>query len=295
MTKPALLVFGTSGQVALALQERASQSGIDLVAVGRQDADLTDPDAPEAVIERLAAGRVVVNGAAYTAVDQAETDAETAHAVNAAAPGRMAKACAERTLAFIHLSTDYVFDGRKQGAYVETDPVSPRSVYGRTKLEGEQAVTAAGGRSAILRTAWVYSPFGKNFVRTMLRVGAERNTLRVVHDQRGSPTSAHDIADAILVAAGALARNETVSGLYHLAGSGEASWAEFAEGVFKLASARGGPSATVERITTADYPTPAPRPGNSRLDCTKFEAAFGYRSPHWLQSLESVIDRLHQT
>jgi dTDP-4-dehydrorhamnose reductase len=294
MSHTPILMFGKTGQVAQALTERCAALGLDLVSLGREDADLTDLASLRDTISRHGEGRVVVNAAAYTAVDQAESGEELAHAVNAAAPTAMAQACRAQDLAFIHLSTDYVFDGSKSSPYREADPVSPQSAYGRTKLAGEQGVGATGARAAVIRTSWVYSPFGKNFVKTMLRVGAQRDELTVVADQHGGPTSAHDIADAILAAAPRLLADSSRAGLYHLSGSGEASWADFAEAIFEEAAPHGGPWPVVRRITTSEYPTPAPRPANSVLECSKMEAGFGYRAPHWRESLKTVIARLYE-
>lgn len=294
MSHTPILMFGKTGQVAQALTERCARLGVDIISLGREDADLTDPVSLRNMISRHGEGRVVVNAAAYTAVDQAESEEALAHAVNAAAPAAMAQACQAQGLTFIHLSTDYVFDGSKSGAYLETDPVAPQSAYGRTKLAGEAGVGASGARAAVFRTSWVYSPFGKNFVKTMLRVGAQRDELTVVADQHGGPTSAHDIADGILAAAPRLQADASMAGVYHLSGSGEASWADFAEAVFEEAAPHGGPRPAVRRITTSEYPTPAPRPANSVLDCSKMEADFGYRAPHWRESLAAVIARLYE-
>lgn len=292
MRAPTIFMFGKSGQVARAMTERCAEKGIVLKALGREDADLMDPAALRLPISEAPDGAVVVNAAAYTAVDQAEEDQETAYAVNETAPGVMAQGCAARGLPFIHLSTDYVFNGAKDGAYVEDDATDPLGVYGASKLAGEKAVLAAGGRFVIIRTSWVYSPFGRNFVKTMLRVGAERDELRVVDDQIGAPTSAHDIADAILAAAGKLAAGVGETGIFHMTGAGEASWADFADTIFEKQAPRWGRRPVVTRILTADYPTPARRPLNSRLDCEKFERAFGYRPPDWRESLAKILDRL---
>lgn len=291
MSRP-LFIFGRTGQVATALAERCEAHSLRHDCVGRDRADLTDAEAVTAAIAGCPADAVVVNAAAYTAVDQAESEPDAAFAINRDAPGVMAQACAARDLAFIHLSTDYVFDGTADRPYREDDPVNPQSVYGRSKLEGEARVFAAGGRAVVMRTAWVYSPFGKNFVKTMLRFGAERDEMRVVDDQRGSPTSAHDIADAICAAAPRLAETPEAAGLYHLTGSGEGSWADLADAVFEDLRARQGRRPVLHRITTADYPTPAARPANSRLDSTRFETQFGYRAPDWPVSLGEVLGRL---
>ena len=254
-----ILVIGRSGQVATALVERAGPHRV--VALGRPEADLTDPDS---LVAALAAVRpdAVFNAAAYTAVDAAEADEAAAHALNADGPGALARLCAERDVPLIHLSTDYVFDGTLDRPYREDDTTGPTSAYGRTKLAGERAVTAAGGRALIARTAWVYAPFGRNFVRTMLRLGAERDVMRVVADQRGNPTSALDIADALVAIAAANDWPATPE-VVHLAGSGETTWHGFATAIFAASPYR----PRVDPVATADYPTPARRPANSRLDC----------------------------
>lgn len=284
-----ILVAGSSGQVATALRERAPLhgGGARVTALGRPDLDLADDASIAAALTRTAPD-AVVNAAAYTAVDAAETDEAAAFALNAEGPGTLARLCAERGLPFVHLSTDYVFDGTLDRPYREDDPTGPRSAYGRSKLAGELAVLAAGGRAVVARTAWVYAPFGRNFVATMLRVGAERDTLRVVADQRGNPTSALDIADAIL---GLLDRRESWCDgpeLLHLAGTGETTWHGFAEGIFAASPYR----PRVEAITTADYPTPAARPANSRLDCARLRDRYGIALPDWRRSLPDVVGRL---
>ncbi|MCF3933815.1 dTDP-4-dehydrorhamnose reductase [Acuticoccus sp. M5D2P5] len=282
-----ILVIGRSGQVGTALLERAAETGVDLVAVGRPEADIT---APAALADAIARTRpsVIVNAAAYTAVDAAETDEAAARAMNADGPGTLAALAAREGIPFIHISTDYVFDGTLDRPYRETDPIAPQSVYGRTKADGEAAVAVAGGKALVLRTSWVYAPFGKNFVRTMLRVGAERDHLRVVADQHGCPTSALDIADAILALAAHPERWPEGTDIVHLAGSGETTWHGFAEAIF--ADAPFHP--TVEAITTADYPTPAARPANSRLDCTKLRTAYGITLPEWRDSTRATVRRL---
>lgn len=288
-----LLVIGKSGQVAQSLTERAAARELPLLAFGRPDCDLERfEELPQAADDFRPT--VIINAAAYTAVDKAEADADTAFAVNAEGAGRLAAAAARRHLPFLHLSTDYVYDGSKQSPYFESDPVAPLGAYGASKLAGEQAVFAAHPEALIFRTAWVYSPFGGNFVKTMLRLACEREELNIVDDQIGSPTSALDIADALLDVAGAIARDglDKRGGLYHLAGSGETSWYGFATAIFEASHRRGGPTARLSPIPTSAYPTPARRPANSRLDCTRLQTAFGVRLPHWRDSLETVVDRL---
>ena len=288
-----LAVTGSQGQVARALLERAAP-GVTVIAVGRPALDLADP---ATIAPALAAAQadLVVNAAAYTAVDRAETEPDLAYAVNARGAGAVAAAAHELGLPLIHLSTDYVFDGSGTQAWCESDPTGPTGVYGASKLAGEAAVIAAHPEAVIARTAWVYSPFGANFVKTMLRLAQTREELGVVGDQIGNPTSALDIADAVLaIAANLLARpaDPALTGLFHLAGSGNASWAELAERVFAASAALGAPAARVRPITTAEYPTPAQRPANSRLDCTRLATVHGVRLPAWQGSVDQVVARL---
>ncbi|WP_203293870.1 dTDP-4-dehydrorhamnose reductase [Maricaulis parjimensis] len=287
-----ILMFGATGQVARCLLDRVATTGHVITALSRADVDLMDEKAIAEAIASAPDNAIVVNAAAYTAVDQAETDQEAALAINARAPGAMAQACAARDLPLIHISTDYVFDGNKSDAYVEDDPTDPQGVYGKTKRAGELAVLEGLPNAVILRTAWVYSPYGKNFVKTMLRVGAEREELGVVDDQLGCPTSAHDIADGILAVIDHVPVSDRVGGLYHLAGTGEASWADLADAVFEMSEARMGRRPLVKRISSDAYPTPAKRPANSRLSSSRFEMQFGYRAPHWRDSLQSVLEAL---
>lgn len=288
-----LVVTGREGQVARSLVERASRhEGIEVVAVGRPDLDLEDP---ATVLPALAeaAPDLVVSAAAYTAVDRAEAEPARAFAVNEAGAGHVAAAAARLGVPVVHLSTDYVFAGEGQGAHAEADPTGPQGIYGASKLAGEEAVARANPRHFILRTAWVYSPFGANFVRTMLRLAGEREEVAVVGDQWGNPTSALDIADALLHAAPAMRAGECgLCGVYHLAGSGETSWHGFARHVFAASAAHGGPSARVREIATADYRTAAKRPRNSRLSSARFAAAFGFAAPDWRRSTEEVVARL---
>ncbi|WP_068092272.1 dTDP-4-dehydrorhamnose reductase [Novosphingobium rosa] len=289
-----IAVTGQSGQVVTSLVERAAAVGeIEIITLGRPDFDLAQP---ETIAPAIAAARpdVVVSAAAFTAVDKAESEAELAHAVNATGARAVAAAAQALGVPVIHISTDYVFDGSKTTPYVESDPVKPLGVYGASKLAGEQAVLAAAPEAVILRTAWVYSPFGANFVKTMLRVGATRDELGVVDDQYGCPTSALDIADAVLAIAQRLVSDPegSVRGVFHLVGSGEGSWADMAQAVFDASRAAGGPDARVKRITTADYPTPAARPANSRLDCTRLAQSYGLHLPDWHSSVTATVQRL---
>lgn len=289
-----LLVTGKSGQVVSALIERGAVLGVDVIAVGRPEFDLADAEAGIAALAE-AQPDVIVSAAAYTAVDKAESDQEAAQAINGTGPGVIAALAARLGVPVVHISTDYVFDGSNPAPYVENDPTNPLGVYGKTKLAGEEAVAAATPNHAILRTAWVYSPFGNNFLKTMLRVGAERPELRVVVDQVGNPTSALDIADAVI----AVARNlherpgdASLRGIFHVTGSGDASWADFAIEIFAVSSELGGPVARVARITTADYPTPARRPASSRLSTARLHQVHGVVMPAWQTSTRTTVARL---
>ncbi|MFA6968653.1 dTDP-4-dehydrorhamnose reductase [Bosea sp. (in: a-proteobacteria)] len=289
-----IVVTGREGQVVRALVERAAEAGATLVSVGRPELDL---ERPETIGPALKAARpdVIVNAAAYTAVDLAESAEATALAVNGAGAGEVAAAACGLGVPVIQISTDYVFDGGLGRPYREDDATGPISAYGRSKLAGEQAVAVATPDHAILRTAWVYSPFGRNFVRTMLRLGTERSDVGVVADQIGSPTSALDIADAVLaVARNLVARpdDNALRGVFHMAAQGDASWAEVAQAVFSDAEAAGRKPVQVKRIATSDYPTPARRPANSRLDGAKLASIHGVALPHWRGSLATCVARL---
>lgn len=282
------LVFGTTGQLGIELARRAPR-GIAIIAFGREAADLTDPATCARLVSSTDAD-VVINAAAYTAVDAAETDRDTAQVVNAKAPGAMARAAAALGVPFLHVSTDYVFDGSGDRPWREDDPVAPLGAYGQTKLDGERAIADAGGPHVILRTSWVFSAHGKNFVKTMLRVGAERDALSVVGDQRGGPTAAADIADALWAIASAFQKGRGETGIFHYAGAPAVSWADFAEAIFESAALPAKPK--VNRITTAEYPTPAKRPANSTLDCSRIESAYGIEQPDWRKGLSEVIREL---
>jgi dTDP-4-dehydrorhamnose reductase len=289
-----IAVTGRTGQVVTALVERGAAAGHEVIALGRPELDLADPASVARALE-AAAPQVVVSAAAYTAVDKAETETDLAYAVNGAGAGAVAQAARALGVPLVHVSTDYVFDGKLDRPYVESDPTGPTGVYGASKLAGEEAVLGAYPEgSAVLRVAWVYSPFGANFVKTMLRLAADRDEVSVVADQIGNPTSALDIADGILRVAANLVENDGpgMRGVFHMTARGEASWADFAQAIFAASAAAGGPSATVRRITTADYPTPATRPANSRLDCTRIAEVHGVALPDWQGALESVVTRL---
>jgi dTDP-4-dehydrorhamnose reductase len=293
MSRFKVLVAGASGQVARSLIDTAPSDAADVVALGRPQLDLTDPGSIDAAV-RAAAPDLIINAAAYTAVDQAETDEAAAQAINARGAGQLSGAAASVGAPILHLSTDYVFAGDKPAPYDETDAVGPTGAYGRSKLAGEQAVAASNPRHVILRTAWVYSPFGKNFVKTMLRLAETRGELGVVHDQCGNPTSAHDIAAGLWHVARQMAESPSAlrPGIYHMTASGEASWAEFAEEIFRVSAALGGPAARVRRITTDEFPTPTRRPANSRLDCSKLSETFGLILPHWRASTHLCVEQL---
>ena len=290
-----MVVTGCHGQVVRALLE-AAPPDVDIVALGRPELDLAgEPDLIVRAIEN-AAPDVVVSAAAYTQVDKAETEPDLAFAVNERGVRAVALAARQRGAPLIHLSTDYVFDGLKPSPYVEDDAAGPTGVYGASKLAGERIIVAEQRDSVILRTAWVYSPFGSNFVKTMLRLAGDRDEVAVVADQHGNPSEAFDIADGII----AIARNLLSShdrglrGIFHMAGSGDATWAEFAQAIFAASAALGGPVAQVRSITTAEYPTDAKRPANSRLDCRKVARIHGVRLPDWRQSLQRVVTKLLQ-
>ncbi len=287
-----IAVTGATGQVATSLLERAGPK-LEVVALARPAFDLASRAAVLAGVE-AARPDVVVNAAAYTAVDKAEAEEAEAYRVNAEGAAHVAEAAERLGVPLLHLSTDYVFDGALDRPYREDDPTGPTGAYGRTKLAGEKAVAAACGNSVILRTAWVYSPFGANFVRTMLRLNETRDEVGVVADQRGNPTSAIDIAEALVAIAAKVKDDPSprLRGIFHMTGSGEATWADFAEAVFREAEARGRRSTRVKRIATADYPTPARRPANSRLDNEKLARVYGLSLPDWRRSVTACCARL---
>lgn len=292
-----IVVTGTEGQVARALVERSHVRGGRVTSVGRPDLDLSRPETILPSLQR-AAPDVIVSAAAYTAVDLAETESKAAWAVNGQGAAAVAAAASALDVPVIHLSTDYVFDGTSNRPYRETDPVRPLGAYGQSKLAGETAVAGATADHAILRTAWVYSPFGKNFVKTMLRLARDRDEIAVVADQWGSPTSALDIADGIMTVAQNLVERrgeQDLRGVFHIAGTGFTNWAELAVFVFEQSARLGGPSARVRPISTAEYPTPAKRPANSRLDCTKLAVHHGVKLPDWQSSAAACVRRLIET
>lgn len=287
-----IAVTGREGQVACSLVEAAQgDRGNEIIAVGRPTLDLTHP---ETVLSAIEAARpdLVVSAAAYTAVDQAEDEPELAFAVNDKGAGAVAAAAASLGVPVIHLSTDYVFDGAKDTPYLERDEPAPRSVYGASKLAGERAVAAANPSHIVLRTAWVFSPFGKNFLKTMLRLAAEREMVSVVADQWGNPTSAHDIADVIVRMKEAVVDGALAPGVYHFTAEGATNWADFAREILAASRKHGGPFAEVRNIATTDYPTKASRPANSRLATEKLTKGIGWQGPEWKKSMEAVVVRL---
>ncbi len=289
MQPGSILVTGGAGQLASAL---AVAGGASVHRVGRPDFDFDRPDTLAALF-KAARPALLVNAAAWTAVDAAEAEPEAASRANRDGPATLAALCADAGIPMVHVSTDYVFDGLKGAPYTEADPTSPTGVYGRTKLEGEQAVLAACPRAVVLRTSWVYSATGKNFVRTMLGAAQKMPRLRVVADQRGCPTAAGDLAAAILAIVPQLAdARPGQSGVFHACGTGEATWHELAVAVFQQAARHGHSMPLVDAIATADWPTPARRPPDSRLDCSKLAAAFGVRLPDWRASLARTVDEL---
>jgi len=291
MTTRRILVVGRTGQLARELARTALPQGWTLEFAGREVVDLADPDAAAAAV-RASGADAVINAAAYTAVDRAESEPELAQRVNGDAPGAMAEAAKAMGAPFVHVSTDYVFDGADPGGYAEEDPIAPRSAYGRTKAAGEAAVRGAGGDHLILRTSWVFSPFGANFVKTMLRVGAERDEVRVVDDQHGRPTAAGDIAAALATVLEKTMAGAAPFGAYHFANAGPTTWRRFAEGVFERAAARGAKTPRVTAITTAEYPTPAARPACSILKTGKLETVFGLAPRGWGEALDATLDEL---
>ncbi len=285
------LVFGKTGQVACELARLAPDFGIEAEMLGRAEANLTDT----ATLARIISGtdaRIIVNAAAYTAVDLAEDEPDLAHKVNASAPEAMAKAAAARGLPFLHISTDYVFEGMPGAPKKETDPTGPTTEYGRSKLAGERAVAVSGADAVILRTAWVFSAHGKNFLKTMLNVGRGREEMRVVGDQHGQPTSARDIAAALWTIAKAYERGRGVSGTFHFASRPATTWAGFATEIFARAGWPSGETPRVTAIATDEWPTKAARPADSVLDCAAIKAAYGIDQPDWRAALDDAIREL---
>jgi dTDP-4-dehydrorhamnose reductase len=278
-----ILLTGTSGQVGSALLETLPAIG-EVIAAGRRDLDLCKK---ESIAKAVATARpdVIVNAAAYTAVDQAEREEALAMAVNRDGPAILAEEAARRGALLVHFSTDYVFDGEKPSPYVESDATDPLNAYGRSKLAGEQAIQRSGCRHLVFRTSWVYSHSGKNFLLTMLRLAREKKELRVVDDQHGAPTSSRMLADAVPRAISAVLRDSSLGGLYHMSAQGSTTWCGFARAIV-------GDRVKVLPISSSEYPTPARRPRNSVLDNSKLEKSFGLRLPSWQAGLERVLGTL---
>lgn len=282
-----ILVFGETGQVGRELARAAEAVGHVLEIHGRDSADFTDPAACAALVTASDA-QAVINAVAYTAVDKAESDEATAAVVNGETPGAIARAAAAKGISLVHISTDYVFDGAGTDPFRPEGATGPLGAYGRTKLAGEEAIRAAGGVHGILRTSWVVSAHGHNFVKTMLRLGAERDRLTIVADQVGGPTCAADIAAACLAMAEQLAADPSKTGSYHFSGAPDVSWASFARETFALS----GIDCAVEDIPTSAYPTPATRPLNSRMDNSRTEQVFGITRPDWRAGLRDILAEL---
>lgn len=291
MTK--LLLLGAGGQLGQEIAVRAPEFGIEVAARARAQLDIAARDALDAAIGE-ARPDIVVNAAAYTKVDKAESERDEAFRVNATGAETVAAACAAAGLPFIHLSTDYVFDGSKPSPYVESDETAPLGVYGASKLAGEQAIRAGHKNHVILRTSWVYGTYGANFLKTVLRLAGERSELRIVADQRGSPTSTRDLADAILRLTPRLLEDGRGRGTYHFTGDGETDWCQFADEILKAREKWVGARPALTAITTADYPTPARRPVNSVLSNDLFKTTFRFKAKPWQLSVKETVDALLQ-
>jgi dTDP-4-dehydrorhamnose reductase len=290
-----ILLFGSNGQVGTAFRGLRLRMEDHVIAVGREQCDLSDVSAVRRTVRQVEPD-AIVNAAAYTAVDRAETDRELCFAINAEAPAAMAEEAAAAGATLLHYSTDYVFDGSKASPWHEDDPTGPLNVYGTSKLAGEQRIAATGARYAIFRTSWVYSNHGNNFLKSMMRLGAERPELRIVDDQRGAPTSAKAIAEATMrVLSGSAVSGETAlpAGIYHMTAGGATTWCGFARAIF--AGSGLTPQPKVSAIASSEYPTPARRPMNSVLSNEKFQRTFGFRLPEWEKQLEQVLAELHRS
>jgi len=286
-----LLGVGRTGQLARALAAVADERNLPLVAAARPELDLSNAESIDQIVSACRPG-AIINTAAYTSVDKAESEIDLAFSINRDGAGHLARAAERLRVPFIHVSTDYVFDGNKLTPYQEDDPPAPLGIYGRSKRDGEIAVLTAYSSSVILRTSWVYSPFGHNFVKTMLRLAETPDHIRVINDQSGAPTSARDLAEAIVDIVGQIEGKPDYGGIYHLTAAGKTTWYGFAAAIFAGWASRGGRSPALEAITTAERPTPARRPANSQLDCSKAARVFGIRLQHWQQGLERCLDDL---
>jgi dTDP-4-dehydrorhamnose reductase len=289
MKRVRFLVFGGDGQLGRELQSIARRHDVDVTAMGRHETDIGAADLVRSAIRNVQP-HVVVNAAAYTKVDQAEAEPDAAWRANCLGAGVVATECAAAAVPLLHLSTDYVFDGTKASAYVEADPVAPLGVYGASKQAGEAAVRQAFDKHLILRTAWVYGLYGANFLKTMIRLAESRNVLRVVADQIGNPTATEDLADAICVAGIRAIASDDRWGTYHFAGTGEASWHDFAVAIVDAQARWTGRRPSVTPIPTAEFPTPVRRPANSRLDSSRFAEVFGYRAAPWRERVGPVVE-----
>lgn len=287
-----LAVTGLSGQVVSALIDRAPEN-VEIIALGRPQLELAKRDAVMATLRHVRAD-TIINAAAYTQVDKAESEPDLAMRINGDGAGYVAEVAAELNVPLLHLSTDYVFDGKLDRAYREDDVANPITAYGRSKLSGEKKIRQAHDKHIIIRTAWVYSPFGANFVKTMLRLGRHKDEVSVVADQCGNPTSAIDIADALIKISQTVSKDKDrcFFGTFHMSGQGEATWAELAQNIFEETKSLGSKHVSVKRITTNEYPTPADRPKNSRLDNGKLKETFGFSLPYWQLSLKTCVQRL---
>jgi dTDP-4-dehydrorhamnose reductase len=286
-----ILIFGAAGQVGRELAGLAKARNIGLRAVTHEDVDIVSPDAVARIVEQTRP-HLIVNAAAYTAVDRAEQERERAEAVNAGGAENVALFAARAEVPLLHLSTDYVFDGTKHGSYVEADAVAPLGVYGATKLRGEVLVRAANRDAIIVRTAWVYGQYGNNFLKTVLRLATSRDRLQIVGDQHGCPTATLDIAEAILAVDRAILEGRSYRGIFHFAGDGATTWHGFAEAIVDCQAKWTHRRPVVEAITTAEYVAPAPRPANSQLDSGLFARTFGYRAKPWQVRTREIVDIL---
>lgn len=292
-----ILVFGANGQLGSEFLALSQARGIKAAGVTRTDADITDEISVARAIERTRP-RLILNAAAYTAVDKAESEPEAARHVNVLGAENVSHSAARFGLPVVHISTDYVFDGSKPGAYVETDSITPLGVYGATKVEGEEKVRNTNERHIILRTSWVFGPYRANFLKTMLRLAKERDVLKIVADQHGCPTATADLSEAIFAIDRLLAKGFAATepwGTYHFAGTGVTTWYGFARAIIEAQAPLSGRLPTVEPITTQDYPTPARRPANSELDSTLFAATFGYRAKDWQTRVHETVQTLIST
>ncbi len=290
-----LLVFGSTGQLAQELQAICRATDLDCVFLSREEANLESVATIEAAVTDNNACDVVINAAAYTSVDKAEAEAEKADLINNVAVGAMAAACREVDVPLIHVSTDYVFDGSKEEPYLETDPANPKSVYGKTKFSGECAVADAMDRYIILRTSWLYSVFGNNFVKTMLRLGADHKELSVIDDQWGAPTSVRSLAETILRICNRIADNDDATGwgTYHFTARGRTNWFDFANEIFSYARKKGYSNCPrLTPVSALEYGSDAPRPANSTMNCSKIEQQFGVQRHNWNTEVHRTLDKL---